>query len=151
MAMVTARRGQHEVRVSKNSYETLFRKKGYRIVQDDDEPKKVMTETEEHVEEWQEEGKEKEIETIPISEMNKEQLAEALDAGADIIMLDNMTNEMMKECVKIVNGKALVEASGNMGEKKLRDVADTGVDIISIGALTHTIKSADISLKFSIS
>ena len=62
-----------------------------------------------------------------------------------------MTNEMMKECVKIVNGKALVEASGNMGEKKLRDVADTGVDIISIGALTHTIKSADISLKFSIS
>lgn len=74
--MVTARRGQHEVRVSKNSYETLFRKKGYRIVQDDDEPKKVMTETEEHVEEWQEEGKEKEIETIPISEMNKEQLAE---------------------------------------------------------------------------
>lgn len=76
MAMVTARRGQHEVRVSKNSYETLFRKKGYRIVQDDDEPKKVMTETEEHVEEWQEEGKEKEIETIPISEMNKEQLAE---------------------------------------------------------------------------
>lgn len=76
MAMVTARRGQHEVRVSKNSYETLFRKKGYRIVHDDDEPKKVMTETEEHVEEWQEEGKEKEIETIPISEMNKEQLAE---------------------------------------------------------------------------
>ena len=76
MAMVTARRGQHEVRVSKNSYETLFRKKGYRIVKDDDEPKKAMTETEEHVEEWQEEGKEKEIETIPISEMNKEQLAE---------------------------------------------------------------------------
>ena len=88
---------------------------------------------------------------IEVEVENKEQLAEALDAGADIIMLDNMTNEMMKECVKIVNGKALVEASGNMGEKKLRDVADTGVDIISIGALTHTIKSADISLKFSIS
>lgn len=88
---------------------------------------------------------------IEVEVENKEQLAEALDAGADIIMLDNMTNEMMKECVKIVNGKALIEASGNMGEKKLRDVADTGVDIISIGALTHTIKSADISLKFSIS
>ena len=98
---------------------------------------------------WVEENKAPE--KIEVEVENKEQLAEALDAGADIIMLDNMTNEMMKECVKIVNGKALVEASGNMGEKKLRDVADTGVDIISIGALTHTIKSADISLKFSIS
>lgn len=51
----------------------------------------------------------------------------------------------------IVAGRALVEASGNMGEKSLREVAETGVDIISIGALTHTVKAADISLKFQIS
>lgn len=80
-----------------------------------------------------------------------EQLNEALEAGADIIMLDNMTNEMMAECVKITDGRALLEASGNMGEKSLREVASTGVDIISIGALTHSVKAADISLKFTIS
>lgn len=85
-----------------------------------------------------------EVETI-------EQLNEALEAGADIIMLDNMTNEMMSECVKITNGRAILEASGNMGEKSLREVAATGVDIISIGALTHSVKAADISLKFTIS
>lgn len=88
---------------------------------------------------------------IEVEVETKEQLAEALEAGADIIMLDNMTNEQMRECVQIVGGRALVEASGNMGEKKLRDVAETGVDIISIGALTHTVKAADISLKFTIS
>ena len=85
-----------------------------------------------------------EVETI-------EQLKEALEAGADIIMLDNMSNEMMAECVKIAGGKALLEASGNMGEKSLREVALTGVEIISIGALTHSVKAADISLKFTIS
>ncbi len=85
-----------------------------------------------------------EVETI-------EQLNEALEAGADIIMLDNMTNEMMSECVKITNGRALLEASGNMGEKSLHEVAATGVDIISIGALTHSVRAADISLKFTIS
>ena len=88
---------------------------------------------------------------IEVEVESKEQLLEALDAGADIIMLDNMSNELMEECVKMVNGKALVEASGNMGEKDLRDVANTGVDIISIGALTHTVRAADISLKFTIS
>ena len=79
-----------------------------------------------------------------------EQLNEALEAGADIIMLDNMTNEMMEECVRITNGKALLEASGNMDKRDLYEVAKTGVDIISIGALTHTIKAADISLKFEL-
>lgn len=88
---------------------------------------------------------------IEVEVETKEQLAEALDAGADIIMLDNMSNELMRECVGIVAGRALVEASGNMGEKSLREVAETGVDIISIGALTHTVKAADISLKFKIS
>ena len=88
---------------------------------------------------------------IEVEVETKEQLAEALDAGADIIMLDNMSNDLMRECVGIVAGRALVEASCNMGEKSLREVAETGVDIISIGALTHTVKAADISLKFQIS
>ena len=84
-----------------------------------------------------------EVETI-------DQLREALEAGADIIMLDNMSNEMMTEAVRIVNGRALTEASGNMGDRNLAAVAATGVDIISIGALTHTVKSLDISLKFTL-
>lgn len=77
-----------------------------------------------------------------------EQLEEALAAGADIIMLDNMSNEDMKKAVEIVAGRAITEASGNMGEKDLRAVAETGVDLISIGALTHSVKALDISLKF---
>ena len=79
-----------------------------------------------------------------------EQLNEALEAGADIIMLDNMTNEQMAECVKIADGRALLEASGNMAQRDLFEVAKTGVDIISIGGLTHTIVAADISLKFNL-
>ena len=79
-----------------------------------------------------------------------EQLAEALEAGADIIMLDNMSNEDMARAVKITDGRALLEASGNMDRRNLREVAETGVDIISIGALTHTIKAVDISLKFKL-
>ena len=77
-----------------------------------------------------------------------EQLKEAISAGADIIMLDNMDNQTMKEAVKITDGRAILEASGNMGEKNLKDVASTGVDVISIGALTHSVKALDISLKF---
>ena len=88
---------------------------------------------------------------IEVEVENKEQLLEALSAKADIIMLDNMTNEEMAECVKIVDGRAMLEASGNMGDKDLYAVAQTGVDIISIGALTHSVKAADISLKFTIS
>ena len=79
-----------------------------------------------------------------------EQLHEALDAGADIIMLDNMTCEDMKKAVEITGGKAILEASGNMGERDLKEVAATGVDIISIGALTHSVKALDISLKFKL-
>jgi nicotinate-nucleotide pyrophosphorylase (carboxylating) len=76
------------------------------------------------------------------------QLEEALAAGADIIMLDNMTLGEMAEAVRRVAGRALTEASGNMGDKDLRAVAGTGVDIISVGALTHTVRAMDISLKF---
>lgn len=77
-----------------------------------------------------------------------EMLEEALAAGADIIMLDNMSYEDMAKAVRIVDRRALTEASGNMGEKDLRKVAETGVDLISIGALTHSVKALDISLKF---
>jgi len=76
------------------------------------------------------------------------ELEEALAAGADIIMLDNMSCADMKKAVSLVAGRALTEASGNMGERDLREVAETGVDIISIGALTHSVKALDISLKF---
>ena len=82
-----------------------------------------------------------ETETLP-------QIAEALSARADIIMLDNMTAEAMAEAVKLIGGRALTEASGNMGERNLKTVAETGVDFISIGALTHSVKALDISLKF---
>ena len=79
-----------------------------------------------------------------------DELNEALDAGADIIMLDNMSCEDMKKAVGIVNGRAVTEASGNMGDRNLKEVADCGVDLISIGALTHSVRSLDISLKFRI-
>ncbi len=75
-------------------------------------------------------------------------IEEALACDSDIIMLDNMSARDMKKAVELIGGRALVEASGNMGDKDLKEIADTGVDIISIGALTHTIRSADISLRF---
>ena len=78
------------------------------------------------------------------------QLKEAIAAGADIIMLDNMDEDEMKRAVEIVGGRALTEASGNMGERDLHKVALTGVDLISIGALTHSARALDISLKFSL-
>ena len=77
-----------------------------------------------------------------------EQVQEALAAGADIIMLDNMTNDLMAQAVQLIGGRALTEASGNMDEKDLRSVAATGVNFISIGALTNHVKPLDISLKF---
>ena len=76
------------------------------------------------------------------------QIEEALKAGADIIMLDNMTLDAMAKAVKFIDGRALTEASGNMGERDLKAVAETGVNFISIGALTHSVKALDISLKF---
>ncbi|HET9658819.1 MAG TPA: carboxylating nicotinate-nucleotide diphosphorylase [Thermomicrobiales bacterium] len=75
---------------------------------------------------------------------------EALDAGADIIMLDNMSHDEMREAVKLVGHRALVEASGGITLETLADVAATGVDLISAGALTHSAPSLDISLDFEI-
>ena len=76
-----------------------------------------------------------------------EQVKEALDAGADIIMLDNMSLDMMREAVEIIDKKALVEASGNISLDSVYKVALTGIDIISVGSLTHSVKSLDISMK----
>lgn len=82
-----------------------------------------------------------EVETTSIKEVQ-----EALAAGVDIIMLDNMSNSTMAESVKIIDGKAKVEASGNMTMERLKEVAATGVDFISIGALTHSVAAFDISM-----
>ncbi|MBQ4137778.1 MAG: carboxylating nicotinate-nucleotide diphosphorylase [Clostridia bacterium] len=87
---------------------------------------------------------------IEVEVENFDQLAEALDAGADIIMLDNMSVSDMAKAVEITAGRAMLEASGNMGERDLYEVAKTGVDLISIGALTHSVKALDISLKFKL-
>lgn len=84
-----------------------------------------------------------EVETESIDEVRQ-----ALAAGADIIMLDNMDTAQMREAVLFIEGRALTEASGNMGERDLLEVAETGVDFISIGALTHSVRALDISLKF---
>lgn len=87
---------------------------------------------------------------IEVETENMEQVDEAITAGADIIMLDNMSCEQMKEAVNFIAGRAVTEASGNMGERDLKAVAQTGVDLISIGALTHSVKALDISLKFKL-
>lgn len=84
---------------------------------------------------------------IELEVRNLDELKQALDAKVDVIMLDNMSPELMKEAVKITNGQALLEASGGITNETLREVAETGVDIISIGALTHSVKAFDISLK----
>lgn len=83
-----------------------------------------------------------EVETRDLAEVR-----EALAAGADIIMLDNMPNDMMREAVQIIDGRAKTEASGGITLETIAEVAKTGVDIISLGALTHSVKAFDISMK----
>ncbi len=85
---------------------------------------------------------------IEVEVENIAMFLEAKESKADIIMLDNMSNEMMEECVKLNNEKKLLEASGNMTLDRVKSVAKTGVDFISVGGLTHSYKSLDISLKF---
>lgn len=84
-----------------------------------------------------------EVEVESISE-----LVEAIEAGADIVMLDNMSLEAMKEAIAINNKRVILEASGNMTLERIRAIAELGVDIISVGALTHSVKALDISLKY---
>ncbi len=84
---------------------------------------------------------------IEVETRNFDEVKEAVEAGADIIMLDNMTNAQMKECVEYIDGRAKTEASGNITLDNIAEVAKTGVDIISLGALTHSVKAFDISMK----
>jgi nicotinate-nucleotide pyrophosphorylase (carboxylating) len=84
---------------------------------------------------------------IEVEVRDKNELQEALDCGADVIMLDNMTADEMAECVQIVSGRALLEASGNVTLERVREIAATGVDVISVGAITHSVKAFDISMK----
>ena len=84
---------------------------------------------------------------IEVEVRNLDELKEAIEAKADVIMLDNMDVETMKRAVGITDGRALLEASGGITEETIREVAETGVDIISIGALTHSVKAFDISMK----
>ena len=83
---------------------------------------------------------------IEVEVESLEEVQEALDCKADIIMLDNMSNEKMAEAVGLINKRALVEASGNISEETIYEVAKTGVDIISVGKLTHSANSVDISM-----
>jgi nicotinate-nucleotide pyrophosphorylase (carboxylating) len=84
---------------------------------------------------------------IEIEVTDLRQLDEALDAGAEVILLDNMRPEEMREAVRRCRGRALTEASGGITLANIRDAAETGVDIISLGALTHSAKALDISME----
>lgn len=84
---------------------------------------------------------------IEVEVENSNDLKEAIEAGADIVMLDNMPVSEIREAVKISKGRVLLEASGGVNLSNVRDIAGTGVDLISVGALTHSAHAADISLK----
>lgn len=84
---------------------------------------------------------------IEVETRDLKELADALAAGADIIMLDNMSLEDMREAVRVTAGRVPLEASGGVTQETLRGIAETGVNLISIGALTHSVKALDISMK----
>lgn len=86
---------------------------------------------------------------IEVETRNLDEVKEALAAGVEIIMLDNMSNDEMAQAVKLTAGRAKLEASGGITLENLRGVAETGVDIISLGALTHSVKAFDISMKIN--
>ena len=85
---------------------------------------------------------------IEVETRNLDEVKEAVACGVNVIMLDNMTNEQMKEAVDYIGGRAKTEASGNVTLENIRAKAETGVDIISLGALTHSVKAFDISMKW---
>lgn len=84
-----------------------------------------------------------EVETTSLQEVEQ-----ALRVGVDVIMLDNMSNTLMKKAIRLIDGRAETEASGNITLASVKEIAETGVDFISIGALTHSVKAFDISQKF---
>lgn len=83
---------------------------------------------------------------LEVETTNLEEVQQALECGADMIMLDNMDNETMAEAVRVIGGRAKTEASGNLTIARLKEVAATGVDYISMGALTHSVTAMDISM-----
>ena len=87
---------------------------------------------------------------IEVETRNLDEVREAVDSGCEVIMLDNMDCDTMREAVKIVDGRALTEASGNVTEERIRAIAETGVDIISVGALTHSVEAFDISMRIKV-
>ena len=87
------------------------------------------------------------VRKIEIETETLEQVEEAVNAGADIIMLDNMDNETMQKAVKLIGGRAETECSGNVTKERLKSIAEVGVDFVSCGALTHSAPIMDISLK----
>lgn len=87
------------------------------------------------------------VRKIEIETETLEQVQEALDAGADIIMLDNMDNETMRKAVEMIGDKAQTECSGNVTKARLKEIAEIGVDFVSCGALTHSAPIMDVSLK----
>ena len=87
------------------------------------------------------------VHKIEVEVENLDMVREAADAGADIIMLDNMTPDEMKEAIRIIDGRALTECSGNVTKENIKNMIDVGVDYVSSGALTHSAPIMDISLK----
>ena len=87
------------------------------------------------------------VHKIEVEVETLDQVKEAVEAGADIIMLDNMTPDKMKEAVKLIDGRALTECSGNVTRENIQNMIDVGVDYVSSGALTHSAPIMDISLK----
>lgn len=87
---------------------------------------------------------------IEVEVTNLQELREAVEAGADIVMLDNMTNDMMKKAVEEAGNKVVLEASGGVNLETVEGIAATGVHVISVGALTHSYKSLDISMNISL-
>lgn len=85
---------------------------------------------------------------IEVETRNLDEVREALDCGVNVIMLDNMSIDEMKQACELINHRAKSEASGNVTLENIREVAETGVDIISLGALTHSVKAFDISMKW---
>jgi len=84
---------------------------------------------------------------IEVEVESLDQLKEAIEAGADAVLLDNMTLDQIKEAVRIGKGKVLLEVSGGVSLENIEDIAKTGVDIISVGMITHSVKGVDISLE----
>ncbi len=85
---------------------------------------------------------------IEVETRDLDEVQQAIDAGADVIMLDNMTNDEMVRAVELIDGRALTEASGGVNLERVREIAETGVNLISVGALTHSVVAVDISMLF---